>query len=126
MKTNQGASRRLKDLVKVAACVIGLAAVTAYGSASAQSATPTSESVEAFVAAMHPADLEHVFWVCDYKATIGGVHATPVVLCSAVWDELKQTKFAGSFEDLLAWWQSNKAMEHEALATSMVAYRVQD
>jgi hypothetical protein len=122
--TNAGS--RFKRAVKLAACVIALSALIEHGSALGQQRTVTPESLEAFVAALEPGDLEKAFWVCDYKATIGGVHATPVALCAAVWDELKQTRFGGSFEDLLAWWQLNKAAEHEALATSTVAYQAQD
>jgi hypothetical protein len=65
---------------------------------------------------MQPGELEKAFWVSDYTATMRGVDATPIAVCSAVWDEFKQTRFGGSFEDLLAWWQVHKVAEHEALA----------
>ena len=126
MSRKEVASRGSRGLLKVTACVIGLSALTGHGAALAQQVMPTPDSAEAFVAAMDPAGLEKAFWVCDYTATVAGVQATPVALCTAVWDELKQTKFGGSFDDLLAWWQSNKAVEHEALATSVVAYQAQD
>src|SRR5947208_2103017 len=58
--------------------------------------------------AMTLAQLESAFWVCDYVATIGGVDATPIETCSAVYDELKALKFSGDFTELLAWWKDNK------------------
>ena len=118
--------RTLQHSLKVTACVVGIAMLTGYGSAIAQQTTLTPDSPEALVAAMPLGELERAFWVCDYTATVAGVHATPVALCAAVWDEIKQTKFGGSFPDLLAWWQSSKAAEHAALATATVAYRAQD
>jgi len=68
--------------------------------------------LEARVVALSAADLEEAFWVCDYTATTVGTGATPVDLCSAVYDELKARKFGGEFELLLAWWRQNKPAEH--------------
>jgi hypothetical protein len=62
------------------------------------------------------AELETAFWACDYTATTRGVDATPVAICSAVYDELKSAKFAGDFGELLAWWKENKAAEHQRIA----------
>jgi hypothetical protein len=126
MDTSQGSSGSWKRLMRVTACVVGVSTFAAHGLALAQQTMLAPDSARAFAAAMGPADLEKAFWVCDYTATVAGVQATPVALCAAVWDEIKQPKFGGSFEDLLAWWQSNKAAEHEALATAPVAFRSQD
>jgi hypothetical protein len=120
------AGSRWKRAVSVAACVMALSASASHRSAVAQQLPPMPEPSETLVAAMHPADLEKAFWICDYTATVAGVQATPIALCTAVWHELKQARFGGSFEDLLAWWQLNKATEHAALATSVVAYQAQD
>ena len=64
------------------------------------------------VAALDRADLEEAFWSCDYTATTSGMHATPVDLCSAVYEELKERKFGGDFKQLLEWWRRNKPEEH--------------
>jgi hypothetical protein len=55
--------------------------------------------------------------MCDHAATTRGMDATPVDICSAVYDELKATKFKGDFEQLLIWWQQNKSAEHARLAS---------
>ena len=81
----------------------------------AQTETPPA-AVDADVSAMTVADLEAAFWMCDYLATTRGVDATPIAICSAVYDELKATKFAGDFNELLAWWKENKPAEHERIA----------
>ena len=62
------------------------------------------------------ADLERAFWVCDYAATTRGVSATPVELCGAVYEELKNTKFRGDFSELLLWWKENRRAEHQKFA----------
>ncbi len=61
------------------------------------------------------ARLEEVFWYCDYVATTQGVLAAPVTACKYATDELRARKFAGSFREFLAWWQENKAAEHDRL-----------
>jgi hypothetical protein len=37
------------------------------------------------------------------------------VVCSAVTEDLKRTKFGGDFAAMLSWWQQNKVAEHAAL-----------
>jgi hypothetical protein len=84
-------------------------------------AEPIPETlVEMRVAALGAADLEEAFWICDYTATTVGMGATPIGLCSAVYDELKARKFNGDFEQLLYWWRQNKPAEHarQAAGTS--------
>ena len=61
-------------------------------------------------------DLEEAFWRCDYQASTRGTGGSPIELCAAIYDALKQRKFGGSFESLLVWWQDNKAVRHAALA----------
>ena len=58
------------------------------------------------------ADLETIFWHCDYVATTRGIDATPIRECAAATRELRQVKFAGSFHRLLEWWRDNKVAEH--------------
>jgi len=78
---------------------------------------PSSSSGQAGTALAGVADLEMAFWACDYIATTRGVEATPVAMCSAVYDELKAMKFAGDFGELLDWWKLNKAVEHQKIAS---------
>jgi hypothetical protein len=61
------------------------------------------------------ADLEKAFWVCDYVATTRGVEHTPADVCVAVTEDLKNGKFEGDFEALVAWWRDNKVAEHQSL-----------
>jgi hypothetical protein len=103
-------------LVYAAAFTVGLLAWSGPEKARALDRIVAPPSAEEIAAAMQPADLEKAFWLCDYTATTRGIDATPVAICSAVWDEFKQTRFAGSFEDLLAWWRVHKVAQHEALA----------
>jgi hypothetical protein len=60
--------------------------------------------------------LEKVFWMCDYSATAHGVIAAPVDVCAAAYEELKQMKFDGDFEQLFAWWKEHKDEEHARIA----------
>ena len=110
---------RLKHLIhrNAAAWLLTIAALSASGSAPAQQwpASPRLSHDRAVM--LQTADLERAFWMCDYTATVRGVYAAPVETCAAITDELKQHKFNGSFEELLAWWQFNKPAEHDKLAT---------
>ena len=63
------------------------------------------------------AQLERAYWACDYAATTRWVGGAEGAMCVAIYEELKRTKFNGSFPALLSWWQQNKAAEHRALAT---------
>ena len=58
------------------------------------------------------AELESIFWHCDYVATTRGIDATPIPECAAATRELRRVKFAGSFHRLLEWWRDNKVAEH--------------
>ena len=58
------------------------------------------------------AELEMVFWHCDYVATQRGVLAAPMAACKFALDELKRRKFNGRYNALLDWWRENKAAEH--------------
>jgi hypothetical protein len=74
---------------------------------------PAAEPAPAGVpAAGTIADLEKVFWHCDYVATKRGVLATPMAACKYAMDELKRLKFNGRFNALVEWWRENKVVEH--------------
>jgi hypothetical protein len=64
--------------------------------------------------------LEDVFWACDYLATTRGTAAAPSE-CGAAYEEFKKTKFGGNFEELVAWWQVNKADAHARIAELLPA-----
>lgn len=66
--------------------------------------------------ALELAEVERLFWSCDYVATTRGVDSAPVDLCSAATEALKNTKFGGDFMELLAWWRDSKPAEHARLA----------
>lgn len=61
-------------------------------------------------------DLEKSFWVCDYAATTGPMDSGTAITCGSVTEALKQHKFGGEFNALLAWWQQHKQAEHLGLA----------
>jgi hypothetical protein len=62
------------------------------------------------------AEIERLFWECDYIATTFGIGLEEGAYCATISDEVKRRKFDGDFNAMLAWWQLNKAAEHAALA----------
>ena len=58
--------------------------------------------------------LENAFWVCDYLATTRG--NSDISTCTAVYEALKDRKFAGDFDALVSWWRLNKAAQHKNIA----------
>ena len=48
------------------------------------------------------AELEKGFWICDYLGTTRGIEGPYGVACGANYEELKQTKFGGDFEELVS------------------------
>ena len=78
------------------------------GEAVAQEAMPAAPATPV----RSHAQLEAIFWQCDYVATTRGVDATPARECAAATRELRQAKFDGSFHRMLEWWRENKPAEH--------------
>ena len=74
-------------------------------------AAPTSQLTSARLA-----DLENAFWVCDYLATTRG--GGDVSACTTVYEALKERKFAGDFDRLVAWWRQNKVAQHHNVAVA--------
>ena len=104
-------------LINVAACVLALSAMSAHAQDSAAGGMAVSMAdLQAGVAKAGIADLEQVFWRCDYVATTQGLEYTPAELCVAAYEALKQRKFGGDFDGLLAWWQEHKPVAHRAMA----------
>ena len=58
------------------------------------------------------AQLEELFWDCDYVATTRGIDSTPFRECAYVTRELRRLKFDNSFNRLVEWWRANKPEEH--------------
>jgi hypothetical protein len=108
--------RRATLLVCVTAFAVGLGALAQSNATYGQQRDIDAASAEEIAAAMRPEDLEKAFWLCDYTATTHGIDATPVAICGAGWEEFKQSRFGGSFDELLGWWQVHKVAEHTALA----------
>ena len=94
--------------VKVAAAV--LIAVSAAGWVA-----PASTQA-AMGAELGLAEIERGFWVCDRAATIDRIDSSTAMTCTSLAEVLKQRKFGGDFNAMLAWWQQHKEAEHLALA----------
>lgn len=60
------------------------------------------------------AGLEQRFWICDYIGTRRGVLSAPDE-CHGIVTTLKNAKFRGDFEALLAWWRENKPAQFRRL-----------
>ena len=98
-----------------AAWISSFTLVVAACNAIAQEDSPSSAPAHG-PAATQLAEVERLFWVCDYVATTRGVDSAPVDLCSTATEALKQTKFGGDFMALLEWWRGNKPEAHARLA----------
>ena len=105
--------RRAAHIAKTVVTTIGVFLACAGTALAQQPHQKTSAPASQLVSA-RLTDLEDAFWLCDYVATTG--FAGNIVACTAVYDALKQRKFAGDFDQLLAWWQQNKAAQHQRAA----------
>jgi hypothetical protein len=65
------------------------------------------------------AALEARFWACDVASTHTALSAAEGAQCVRWQDELKQRRFGGDFERLLAWWRANKAEQHARRQTAV-------
>lgn len=81
-------------------------------------AAEAAAAVRSSVGATKIAELEKQFWVCDYIGTTRGIEGPHWEVCSANYEELKQTKFGGDFEKLVTWWRLNKVAQHQALESA--------
>jgi hypothetical protein len=80
-------------------------------------AWPASINAQAAMGADLPmAELEKGFWICDHMATTRGLDGVAAMTCSQLTEALKQRKFDGDFNAMLAWWRQLKPAEHLALA----------
>lgn len=62
------------------------------------------------------AELEALFWMCDYASSAGDLDVGQAEQCNAVKEQLKRDKFVGDSEKLLAWWRLNKDVAYRQLA----------
>ena len=58
-------------------------------------------------------DLEKLFWMCDYAATVSALDPHEFAMCKAVIEQLRLAKFGGDFDDWIEWHRWNKDAEHE-------------
>ena len=115
MKTQSPGTFAVAVMRTAAAWITGFTIIATTCDAIAQESSATSP-VEHEAAALPLAEIERLFWLCDYVATTRGVDAAPVEACSAATEGLKNAKFGGDFMALLAWWQQKKPEEHARLA----------
>lgn len=101
--------RRSSAMKATAAALIVAEAAGWSGPSSAQTTIDTE---------LHLNEIEKVFWVCDYAATIHLVDIGIAIPCSRATEALRQHKFDGDFNAMLAWWRQHKEAEHRALAKS--------
>ena len=98
----------------LALAITAAAFAASFGAPSGAQQLPTTVDARS-IYDMPPDALERAFWLCDHRATVYGVDATPVAACTMVFEALKESRFGGDFGELLAWWQENKAVEHTKL-----------
>ena len=60
-------------------------------------------------------DLERAFWICDYTATTRRVDMATALACGSINADLKDRKFGGDYDALLAWWRLNKEAMHRTV-----------
>lgn len=102
------------------ALAVALSGYASGATAQQHQETPVIAADPASLTGASLADLEHVFWACDYTASAFGPAHVDVDLCQGTYDALKQRKFGGEFERLLAWWEHNKPVQHERMRTIIV------
>ena len=108
--------RRISTIAAASAAGAMLAWLCFSTDAEVQAGAPAS--THELPAPAAPLDLERAFWQCDYAGTNGGVDSGTAIACSTVTEELKNGKFNGDFDALVAWWRQNKPAEHRALEIS--------
>jgi hypothetical protein len=105
--------RRVSHVTSTAIMTIGLL-LGCVASTSAQQPQNALSASATEPVSMRLTDLESAFWVCDYLATTRGV--SDIGTCTAIYDALKERKFAGDFDRLVDWWRQNKGAQHQRMA----------
>jgi len=62
-------------------------------------------------------ELEGLFWMCDYAASVADLDSGQAAQCEAVKEQLKRNKFAGDSEKMLGWWRLNRAVAHREMTS---------
>ena len=106
--------RRVSHVTSTAITTIGLLLGCVAGTSAQQPQNAVSASATELVS-IRVTDLESAFWVCDYLATTRGV--SDIGTCTAIYDALKERKFAGDFDRLVDWWRQNKVAQHQRVAS---------
>lgn len=99
---------RRSPAMKAAAAVLIAAGAAGWSAPSGAQATIGTE--------LRLAELEKAFWVCDHAATIGRIDSGTAITCGSLTEALKQHKFDGDFNAMLAWWRQHKEAEYLALS----------
>ncbi|SFB77870.1 hypothetical protein SAMN05216344_10351 [Polaromonas sp. OV174] len=99
---------RRSPAMKAAAVVLIVAGAAGWSAPSSAQAPIGAE--------LRLAELEKAFWICDYATTIDLIDRGTAMACSSLFEALKQNKFDGDFNTMLAWWRQHKEAEHLALA----------
>lgn len=106
--------RRVLHVTSTAITTIALLLGCVASSSAQQPQAAVSASASEIVST-RLTDLENAFWVCDYLATTQGV--SDIETCAAIYDALKQRKFAGDSDRLVVWWRQNKVEQHQRAAS---------
>ena len=101
--------RRLPWMKTAAAVLIVVGAAGWSAPSSAQATLGTERGL---------AEIERGFWVCDRAATVNRIDSSTAITCASLAEALKQRKFGGDLDAMLAWWQQHKEAEHLALANA--------
>lgn len=112
-------SKQRDTLTWIANYVLAAAVITAGLSmawAQARSTVPATAAADA--GELRLEKLENDFWICDFVATTRGATFTPIDICAAVTEHLKNEKFRGDYEEMVKWWRVNKAAEHLKIQTN--------
>jgi hypothetical protein len=99
---------RLSTAMRTAAAVLLVASGAGWSAASNAQPIAATE--------LPLAQLERSFWVCDHAATVGLLDSGTAIACGSLAEVVKQRKFGGDFNAMLAWWRQHKEAEHRALA----------
>lgn len=63
------------------------------------------------IADLPPAEVERLYWNCEFTATQGILDSDDAAACSTIYEHIKAKKFHGDFNALLLWWKQNKDKE---------------
>ncbi|MBC8118302.1 MAG: hypothetical protein H7X75_01830 [Burkholderiaceae bacterium] len=106
----------------VARAIIAVACLVGFNAAHASASEPLVDKHD-FLNAPAAIDressteeLQKIFWMCDFAASVGDLDAGQSEQCSEVTAHLERVKFKGNSEAFLAWRRINQAMAHAQLA----------